>query len=122
MGTVALQGCHWRQDATEGATWSWPEVVLHISSPLLGGLCCPGWGFCYWVGCWSSFSGAADSYRSCYCDPTTWMARRPSCRHRCHDPGSRCFEHMLASQDPLQGRTVESLATSLRKRWGCLDS
>ena len=25
---------------------------------------------------------------------------------RCHDPGSRCFEHMPASQDPLQGRTV----------------
>ena len=58
--TVALQGCHWRQDAAEGATWSWPEVVVDLSSPLLGGLCCPGRGFCYWVGSWSCFSGETD--------------------------------------------------------------
>ena len=56
--TVALQGCRWRQDATEGG--SWPEVVVDLSSPLLGGLCCPGRGFCYWVGSWSCFSGETD--------------------------------------------------------------
>merc|ERR1711962_882768 len=137
----SLKGCHRRQDATKGATWSWQEVVLHLFSPLLGGLCWPGGGFGHWVGCWSCFSGATDSYcsgrsqhpvvsihrdglrhSSCYCDPTTWMAWRSSCRHWCHNPSFGCFEHLPASQDPLQGRTVEPLAASLWKRWGCLDS
>ena len=56
----SVKGCHWRQNETEGATWSWPEVVLHLSSPLLGCLRWPGGGFCHWVGCWSCFSGETD--------------------------------------------------------------